>query len=241
MAKNTKQDKLERMRAKMGQQKAQASGDYWKPEPDSKQIIRILPEVGNMEYFWQQKGTHYPPGEGNESVVCPKFTTEGMEDCPVCELSRALSEGSAEQKKLAKKWYVRRAYHMNIIIRDKQQESGYRGPFTWTPGVLAFEDLFGIINDDDYGDITLPEEGFDIQLQRIGAGFDTKYKVIPRREPSPILAEPADTEKLLEKARDLSKILDSIPSHAEIAEAAGISEFFDEDEAYEEEEFEDFE
>jgi hypothetical protein len=199
------QDKLKKVELSSG------GAGFWSPK-EGKSIVRIMPEVavvggkeyrvGDMQFFYQQVGKHNFPPKGAKHCYCPKFTSEGELECPVCETVSDLWKGDAGSKALAKELGVRKSYWMNIIPRD--DEAG--GVKIFTPGVKIFTAIITLINDPDYGDITDITEGFDLTIERHGSGLETEYNVNPRRNPS---ALNADEDKIIEwmsKAKDLSAV-----------------------------------
>ncbi len=177
-------------------------GGFWAP-PVGKSVIRILPEVGEMEYFFQTVGKHILSADGKKSVYCPDFTSEGELDCPVCELVDDLrKEKDAASKQLVGQLARRRSYWMNVIVRGSETA----GPQIYTPGVQVFSSLTSVIEDPDYGDITDVEKGYDITIEREGTGLDTEYEVRPRRNPSKLSDDPDLVDEWLRKARDLSYV-----------------------------------
>lgn len=218
---------------------------YWSPKV-GKNTIRILPEVGDMDFFFVTVGRHYFPNGKN--VYCPKFTSEGDLPCPVCEIVQDLYDaGDKASKALASEVGLRRSYWMNVIDR-KDSEAG---PLVFTPGVTIFNAIVALVNDPDYGDVMDPWEGTDIVIDRTGTGRETEYQVMARRNTS-ALAEDDDTiDKWLDAAGDLSWVevsedpeedKDLAGDHAvylypyeRIVEEHGLDEY-DEDSFYEKDE-----
>ena len=198
-SKTSKAEKLAALREKMSKQDLGGGGaGYFSPKV-GRNVIRILPEVGEMEFFFQPVGRHYFPD--GQNVYCPNFTTERERDCPVCEIVKELhAAGDKASKKLASSLGVRRSWWMNVIDRSNPSA----GPLIFTPGVTVFNSIISLINDPDYGDITDLEEGTDITIEREGQGLDTQYEVTPRRKESPLSTDEAEMEDWLERARDLS-------------------------------------
>lgn len=228
------QEKLAKMQAKMGQYKGGYGGEYWKP-PEGTTKIRILPQKGNMEFFFQVKGTHtIKVGRDDKTVVCPLFTSEGTETCPICEYAELLNQ--EDNKKLAEKYKVRRQFIMNIIVRGDAKVGTEDKVWIWTPGVKVFEDLTAIVNNPDYGDITDIYNGFDLSVTREGQKLETSYKIVPRRNSSPIYVTPegeadeAAIKTAMKAIPDHSKILDKLPSRDEILEETGLDDLAEEDE-----------
>jgi hypothetical protein len=202
------------------------SAGFWSPK-EGKSIIRILPEVGpeeysfvmvdpetgkdtefvvephgEMEYFFQTVGKHTFPPDNKKHCYCPKFTSEGELECPVCDLTSDLWKGDKSSKALAKELGLRKSYWMNIIVRGEDKA----GPKIFTPGVKIFTAIQSIISDPDYGDITDLAEGLDITIERSGNGLDTEYNVTPRRKSGPASEDPNVILEWMSKAKDLSYV-----------------------------------
>lgn len=206
-------DKLAKLREKIQNTDTGGSGiGFWNP-PQGSTTIRILPEVGEMPYFYQEVGRHYLPDK--TQVTCPRFTTEGELECPICDLVKQLYRGTTADKELAKELRVSKSYHMNIVVRkpeDKLSDTA-EGPFVYTPGVTIFNFISSIIMNPDYGDITDDEEGFDLTITREGEKLETKYNVVARRLPSPVHQNDDEFNRIFEEAVDLSPaILSEDPS-----------------------------
>ena len=197
-----KLSKAERVKALRDKLKTQDLGGggagFYSPKV-GKNTIRILPEVRDMDFFFQPVGRHYFPD--GRKVYCPSFTTEKEKDCPVCEIVKELhSIGDKQSKKLASSLGVRRSWWMNVIDRDNEES----GPLMYTPGVMVFNSIISLINDPDYGDITDIDEGSDIIIARDGTGIDTTYEVHGRRKESALTADDEVLEEWLDKAKDLT-------------------------------------
>jgi len=195
----SKKDKLDALRKKLEKTDMGGSRGFWSPQQGGNDI-RILPETGDMPFFFQEVGRHYLPGE--KMVYCPSFTSEGDLDCPVCDLvSELYSLGDPTSKKLAGDIRVRKMYWMNVMVREGKNSNG---PFIYTPGVTVFSSIVSLVNDPDYGDIFDLEEGTDITVERSGTGLNTEYQVVPRRKTSPLAATEAEIKQIVDKAKDLS-------------------------------------
>lgn len=168
-------------------------------KPDSKVILRILPEVGSMEFFFQTVGRHYL--DKDKWMYCPHFTSQGELECPVCELRTSLfNSGEKANKALSKKLSLRKSYWMNAVVRGEEAD----GVKIWTPGVTIINQIAALINDPDYGDSTDEIDGYDITVSRVGDKFDTEYNVIPKPRISPLSDDDVQAKKWLTSARDLS-------------------------------------
>lgn len=182
---------------------------------DGRNIVRILPEVGEMEFFYQPVGVHYM---GKNRVYCPAFTTEGQRDCPICELvSNLYRAGDPASKKIASKIRVTKRFWMNAIDRSNEKA----GALILTIGPMVFGAVANLINDPEYGSVYDIENGTDIIIEKSGSGIDTEYQTTPRRNASYMLVYNKDTapdddsvgqpdydraQEILDSAKDLTPI-----------------------------------
>ena len=203
--KMTKQERIAALREKLAKTDTGGGGKgFWSPKV-GRNVVRVLPEVGDMDFFFQEVGKHvFPDGR---SVYCPKFTSVGEKECPICELIDDLyADGSQSSKKLAKAIRLRRAYWMNIVNRDDETQDNPvgSGPLIFTPGVKIFDQINNMITDPEVGDITDVNDGIDIIIKRTGTGLDTDYDVLPKRNSSPLSADADVVTQWLDEAKDLS-------------------------------------
>lgn len=213
--KASRKAKLERIREKLANTDLGGSSGFWSPKQGSN-TIRILPEIGDMDYFFQEVGRHNI--SKGKYAYCPSFTSDSELDCPICEIVQELySAGDKASRKLGSTLRVRKMFWMNIVVRDGDS---VQGPFIYTPGVTVFSSIAAFINDPDYGDIYDLIEGTDITVEREGTGFNTEYQVIPRRFPS----ELEDADGILEKAKDLSwvEVSDDPEEDSELSEGHAV-------------------
>ncbi len=199
--KMSKAEKVKALRDKLKKQDLGGGGAGFYSPKVGKNTIRILPEVGDMDFFFQPVGRHFFPDK--RAVYCPSFTTEKDLDCPVCEIVRELHNiGDKQSKKLASSLGVRRSWWMNVIDRNNEDA----GPLMYTPGVMVFNSIISLINDPDYGDVTDIDEGSDIIIDRDGTGIETSYEVHGRRKESALTDDDEMLEEWLDKAKDLSYV-----------------------------------
>lgn len=196
--KSSKAERLARLRKATSSLDLGGQSGFFSPQ-EGKNQIRILPEAGEMEIFYQPVGIHYLGG--NQRVYCPSFTSEKSLKCPICEVVRTLyKSNNPADKALAGKIRVRKKYWMNVIDRKNSSQ----GPLVFTPGQVIMSHIVALINDPDYGDVSDPDAGFDIVITRKGTGIDTEYNVVPRRDETPLHKDAETVKDWIEKARDLS-------------------------------------
>jgi len=197
--KSSKSSKLDALRQKLKETDMGGSRGFWAPK-EGQNVIRILPEVGEMDYFFQEVGRHYLPDK--KSVYCPDFVSGGDLDCPVCDLVKELYDaGDSASREVAGRIRVRKMYWMNVMVLDDDIPSG---PFIYTPGITVFSSIASLINDPDYGDITDLYEGTNITVERSGTGLSTEYQVVPKRKVTPVLEDESKIDDLMGKVKDLS-------------------------------------
>lgn len=190
------------------------SSGYWKPS-EGRNTIRVLPAVGEMEFFFHEVGRHY-----DQRQYCPAISTDGAEECPICELNEQLFQSG--EKEAASKFRANRAFWMNIIDRKNRDA----GPQIYTPGIQVFQAIVSLVSDADYGDVTDLDEGFDLKLDRKGTGLETKYTVLPAPRPSP-LGDDDEIDEWLEEAEDLAARIDEqLKDYDELIKAAGLGAYF---------------
>lgn len=165
-------------------------------------IIRILPAVGKMDFPWKESGMHYSLGpQKDQSEFCPRLTNG--DECPICKLVDQLyREGTNEEKKQARELKATRRFYFNIIVRE-HEDLGVRvleSPETvWT-------DILGLYADeDDPIELHNEENGHDVVVIRRGEGLNTEYTTKVKRQPCPISDNGKQAAKWLEECEDLNE------------------------------------
>jgi hypothetical protein len=202
MSPKTTADKLAKLREKLKNVDTGSHG-FWSPK-DGRNVIRILPEVGDMKFFYQQVGRHNMPDDNKTYWYCPSFTSEGEFPCPICEMVESLYKSKDKSSRaMAGELRVRKMFWMNVIDRDNENA----GPMIYTPGIQVFSAISSLINDPDYGIIYDLEDGIDLVITRKGSGLDTKYSVNPKRDSTKLHADQKVVNGWVAKAKDLSYVV----------------------------------
>jgi len=143
-------NKLNTLKGKGGQQ-----AKFWKPQAGT-QTIRILPtEDGDpfKSYFF-----HY--GLNNESTLCPKHNFG--EECAICDfVSKLYNDKDEESREMAKKLVRKQRFFSPVLVRGEENE----GARVWGYSKTVYQTLLETVLNPDYGDITDPETGVDIDLR----------------------------------------------------------------------------
>jgi len=194
-----RQSRFDKIRKRLAQEKLDSTG-LWKAKVGDNKI-RVLPEVGEMDFFFVNVGQHFL--SRRDQHFCPDRIL-GL-PCPICEfVSELYKEPTEENTKLAANIRVRRGWWMNII--DRSNEAA--GPQILPAGKTIFVDIRGLVMDPQYGDLILdPDEGLDLTIHRTGTGRnDTEYTTHSDRETSPLNSDPDLIDEWLDTAMDLSPV-----------------------------------
>lgn len=148
-------------------------------------IIRILPSELDNGSFYFEKVQHFgfADSEGNRAYPC--LIALGQDYCPVCHaIDMNEAEDDDDVQEALDSLKPRTQYMCNAI--DRSEGKPVVKILNLSVGVL--KDLAGFLSDPDYGDITDPDEGFDIKIEKVPGKrpIDTRYKVRARPKASPI-------------------------------------------------------
>lgn len=176
-------------------------GDFeWFQSKEGKNTVRILPPKDAQSPLFINKKTHRSVGPKNIRVGC--LGTISM-PCPVCQLIGELrKEKTNESVALAKRMYASEYYYFNIIDRMEQDPTKVVKVATLPFGVA--NKILGLFANEEWGDISDPNTGVDIDIERKGVGINTEYpSVVPHRNSTPAVATPEDFARVVEKMIDL--------------------------------------
>lgn len=200
---------LDKMRKKLSALKNKGGGNFWKP-PEGKSTIRILPTEDGDPF----KAFHFHYNLGKHGFLCPKKNYG--DDCPACNFVKDLyAEGDDESKAMAKDLSARQRFFSPILVRGKESE----GVKIWGYSKTVYEELLSLVLNPDYGDITDPSEGVDLQItygKEDGARYPST-KIDPRRKSSEMCADMSEGEcdSLLESIPDFDTLYEKV-STAEV-------------------------
>lgn len=154
------------------------STDFWQPD-DGENRIRVMPPWGpDVEDFWFATGTHFNVGPDERRVYCPDVSGV-RETCFICRLVKRLSRGDEDEQAESEAMGARPRYLLNIVDLDEPE----KGVQVWECPKTIFRQLKKFfLNEDDYGDFTDLEDGYDIIVEKSGSGINTKYDATPARK-----------------------------------------------------------
>jgi len=178
-----------------------------------KTVVRIIPYQFNKDNVFSEMQFHYDIG--NRPYLSP--LTYGRPD-PIAEFGQKLRKtGSKEDWKIGKKLSEpgMRVY-VPVLVRGKEAE----GVKFWGFGKTIYEEILGIMLDEDYGDITDPISGRDLTIEYTLPNKDagerypkTSIRIKPNQ--SPISNDPKIVEDALSKQINLTELFVE-PSYEEL-------------------------
>ena len=129
----------------------------WRPTEGEEATVRLLSFQDNDGQPFQERWFYYNIGN-NPGLLAPyQF---GNPD-PIQELINKLrDEGSKESYELAKKLYPKMRCYAPVVVRGEED----KGVRIWAFGKTVYQSLLNIMLDEDYGDITDPEDGRDVKV-----------------------------------------------------------------------------
>jgi hypothetical protein len=176
----------------------------WRPEEGQEYQVRLLSFPNNDGQPFKEVMFYYNIGS-NAGLVAPNQF--GLPD-PVQELINKLkTDGSKESYELAKKLYPKMRCYAPVIVRG-EEDKGIR---IWAFGKTLYQNILNIMLDEDFGDITDVQSGFDLKItctKAPGKQFaDTSIR--PRNKSTALADTPAQIQKLLDTMPDTSEMFET--------------------------------
>ncbi len=199
-----KQD-LSKLRAAWDSQQKGGSGfKFWKPRDNGEYTIRFLPPYDADGLFFKQTAQYKL---GDKYFFAPYI--EGEAD-PIYEFYRALwKKDTPESKALAREIKPRKQYLYNIVIRDENgtKPENPTKVFVYMSGQKLYDKVMHYFWDEDYGDLTDIEEGFDFKIikEKGSGGFPNYDNSRPRNKETKLFKDDSMTEEVLSTIHDLNK------------------------------------
>ena len=159
------------------------SGLFFKAK-EGLNIVRILPPWNDQGDPFYEATLHYGLKMEGKMVTVP-----GPHPIIMKEIEK-LEKAGREDSKLAKRLAPRIKFYANILDRKTGKVS------IWGFSRKILKTILGYMGDPDYGDITDPDRGHDLVIDREGSGMnDTRYEVRIKPKPSE-LGDEVDLDKL---------------------------------------------
>ena len=169
-----------------GGKKSDYAANFWKPKEGTKSQVRIVPYKHNKDFPFSELYFYFD-------------TTD-----PILEFATKLRKsGDETNMELAKKLFPKLRIFAPVYVRGEED----KGVRFWEFGKMVYQELLGVMADEDYGDITDVASGRDITVEVIpaketGKMFNTTtVRVKPNQ--TPLEAEATTVESLLENQKDI--------------------------------------
>jgi hypothetical protein len=171
----------------------------WKPKGEGKYQIRVVPSKLDKQNPFKEVFVHY----GYAKFPIYALTNWGEKD-PIVEFAKQLrGTNDRDNWSLAKKLDPKMRIFTPIIVRGEED----KGVRLWEFGKEIYLQLLGLAEDEDYGDFTDINEGFDFTLEAvmgdIGGRQGLKSSIRPKRKTSVLSEDITQIETWLEDQPDI--------------------------------------
>lgn len=156
----------ERLKAKKEELDSRRSFGFWVPQ-EGRNSIRILPPKEDGMDFFVSIYQHWHNGL-KRGYVCQM--RQRQEPCYFCEVEDEAVVMRARER-----------YLTNIIDLDNPDD----GILVWNFGSGLLQEMFAYFLDEEWGDLSDPDKGYDLILERSGKGLDTEYRLRCKKNASP--------------------------------------------------------
>lgn len=185
--------------------KNKTSNYLWKPSA-GKQNIRIVPFKGDPENPFIELKFHYD--FGGKNYLSP--ATFNRPD-PIVEFANKLRQtGDQDDYKLGTGLFPKMRIYAPVIVRG-EEEKGVR---FWGFGKQVYQQLLGLVADEDYGDISDLKEGNDITVEYTPKEETTKSfpetHIRPRPKKTPV-ADEENRKAVMEAIKNQISLTDIFP------------------------------
>jgi len=172
--------------------------NFWKPPSGEKSIVRIVPYKHNKDVPFTELYFYF-------GIDKPRMLALSNfdESDPILEFASKLRKtNDPDNVALAKKLFPKMRILAPVLVRGEED----KGVRFWEFGKMVYQELLGVMMDEDYGDITDIAAGRDITVEVIpaketGKMYDTTtVRVKPVQ--SPISKNGEDAEGYLENQKN---------------------------------------
>ncbi len=195
-------NRLERLNNPGGGKKGDFKANFWRPPVGEKSQIRIVPYKYNKSFPFSELYFYF--GIGKPRMIA---LTNFEESDPIMEFASQLRKtGEKDNVELAKKLFPKLRIFAPVVVRGEED----KGVRFYEFGKMVYQELLGVMSDEDYGDITDISKGRDVNVEVIpaketGKMFNTTtVRVKPNQTPL------SDNAKIVESLLDDQKDLVSL-------------------------------
>ena len=196
---NEIKNRLDRLNNKGGVGSSDFKNNFWKPPVGEKSQVRIVPYTHNKDFPFTELYFYFGIGKPR-MIALSNFS----ESDPILEFATTLKKsGDKENAELAKKLWPKLRIFAPVVVRGEED----KGVRFYEFGKMVYQELLGVMADEDYGDITDIQKGRDVTIEVIPAAetgkmFNTTtVRVKPNQ--TPLVKDAAQAESLLENQKDV--------------------------------------
>tara|TARA_R110001583_G_scaffold179135_1_gene335677 strand:+ start:1276 stop:1971 length:696 start_codon:yes stop_codon:yes gene_type:complete len=176
-------------------------------------LVRILPAKDEETEFYAETKLHRIVGSDGmaKNYHCRKMHGEA---CPLCDTYFGLWKTDKDSDKdLARQIKPRARYYMNILDRDSGEVK------ILSVGVILFKKIVAAMLDEDFGDITDLQDGFDFKIIKTMEGQWPKYDQSQPRPKSEPTGSQAEIAAYMDSLHDVHKLV-KLEDYDEVKTAA---------------------
>jgi len=175
--------------------------NFWKPPSGEKSVVRIVPYKHNKDVPFTELYFYFGIGKPRMMSL-----SNFDESDPILEFASQLRKSNEpDNMALAKKLYPKMRIFAPVLVRGEED----KGVRFWEFGKMVYQELLGVMMDEDYGDITDIQKGRDITVEVIPAAetgkmYDTTtVRVKPVQ--TPISDDASAIEGYLDNQKDIKE------------------------------------
>ena len=190
-----------------GGKKTDYAANFWKPKEGAKTQVRIVPYKYNKDFPFSELYFYFGIGKPRMLALSNFEETD-----PILEFATKLRKsGDQTNIDLAKKLFPKLRIFAPVVVRGEED----KGVRFWEFGKMVYQELLGVMADEDYGDITDVASGRDITIEVIPAKETgkmyntTTVRVKPNQ--TPLAPEAPTVESLLENQKDIIGLYKKYP------------------------------
>ena len=183
--------------------------NFWKPPSGEKSVVRIVPYKYNKDVPFTELYFYF-------GIDKPRMLALSNfdESDPILEFASQLRKtNDPDNVALAKKLFPKMRILAPVLVRGEED----KGVRFWEFGKMVYQELLGVMMDEDYGDITDIAAGRDITVEVIpaketGKMYDTTtVRVKPVQ--SPLTKKGEEAEKYLENQKNAGELFNRYSFH----------------------------
>jgi len=204
------------IRRKLGQLSGQNSrkNKMWKPEEGKKHIVRIIPLTDNDGQPFYERYFYYNIGNNPGLLTPHQFgKPDPINDLIVKLYDESRANDNKAAYEMAKKLRPKMRSYAAVIVRGEED----KGVRLWAFGKMVYQQLLNKFLDEDYGDLTDVDEGWDVKVHCYKEGdkkwMTTDIDIKPKQ--TKLSPDSAQTAKWLESVPDLDSLF-TLKSYEEL-------------------------